>query len=156
MADPRRIISATLGTLDYATVDTKGSLVTLRSLVIVDPKMKVRLILSYPMSTGRSFAEVLRCVESLQRADLGVFTPADWKPGEDVMISSESARSVTPHRVFDDLPSGKTYMNFIPDPVNTRAEIREYLSGALDDAPARKVDDTFADGFEEGFAKDDK
>ncbi|ENW82771.1 hypothetical protein F909_01042 [Acinetobacter sp. ANC 3929] len=60
---------------------------TVRSLVIIDPNKKVRLIITYPASTGRNFNEVLRVVDSLQLTDKHkVATPANWQHGEDVVI----------------------------------------------------------------------
>jgi len=60
---------------------------TVRSLVIIDPNKKVRLIITYPASTGRNFHEILRVVDSLQLTDNHkVATPANWQQGEDVVI----------------------------------------------------------------------
>jgi len=60
---------------------------TVRSLVIIDPNKKVRLIITYPASTGRNFHEVLRVVDSLQLTDNHkVATPANWQHGDDVVI----------------------------------------------------------------------
>mgnify|MGYP006190117249 CR=1 FL=1 len=61
--------------------------VTVRSLFIIDPKKKVRLIISYPLSTGRNFDEVLRVIDALQMTDkYTVATPGNWKNGDDVII----------------------------------------------------------------------
>jgi alkyl hydroperoxide reductase subunit AhpC len=60
---------------------------TVRSVFIIGPDKKIRLIINYPMTTGRNFAEVLRVIDSLQlTAKHKVATPADWKQGEDVII----------------------------------------------------------------------
>jgi alkyl hydroperoxide reductase subunit AhpC len=60
---------------------------TVRSLFIIDPKKKVRLIITYPMSTGRNFDEVLRVLDALQLTDsCTVATPANWRDGDDVII----------------------------------------------------------------------
>lgn len=60
---------------------------TVRSLLIIDPNKKVRLIITYPASTGRNFDEVLRVVDSLQLTDnYKVATPANWQHGDDVVI----------------------------------------------------------------------
>ena len=60
---------------------------TVRSLVIIDPNKKVRLIITYPASTGRNFHEILRIIDSLQLTDNHkVATPANWQQGEDVVI----------------------------------------------------------------------
>ena len=60
---------------------------TVRSLIIIDPNKKVRLIITYPASTGRNFNEILRVIDSLQLTDnYKVATPANWQDGEDVVI----------------------------------------------------------------------
>lgn len=60
---------------------------TVRSLFVIDPKKKVRLIITYPMSTGRNFDEVLRVLDALQLTDgYTVATPGNWHEGEDVII----------------------------------------------------------------------
>lgn len=66
---------------------SKQMVPTVRSVFIIDPSKKVRLIMTYPASTGRNSAEVLRVIDSLQLADnKGVVTPIDWSAGEDVII----------------------------------------------------------------------
>lgn len=67
---------------DITNVDQKGIAFTIRSVFIIDPKKTIRLILSYPASTGRNTAEVLRVVDSLQTGDKHrVTTPINWVPG---------------------------------------------------------------------------
>lgn len=62
--------------------------VTVRSVFVIDPSKKVRLILTYPPSTGRNFAEILRTIDSLQLTDASsIATPVNWSPGEEVVIS---------------------------------------------------------------------
>jgi alkyl hydroperoxide reductase subunit AhpC len=62
--------------------------VTVRSVFVIDPNKKVRLILTYPPSTGRNFAEILRAIDSLQLTDANsVATPVNWRPGDQVVIS---------------------------------------------------------------------
>jgi len=61
---------------------------TVRSVFVIGPDKKIKLILTYPMTTGRNFAEILRAIDSIQlTAKFPVSTPADWKPGEDVVIA---------------------------------------------------------------------
>jgi len=72
-----------------------------RSVFIIDPKKKVRLILTYPMSVGRNFDEILRVIDALQIGDkLTVATPADWRPGSKVIIppsiTDEQAETMFP------------------------------------------------------------
>jgi alkyl hydroperoxide reductase subunit AhpC len=60
---------------------------TIRSVFIIDPNKKIRLTMSYPASTGRNSAEVLRVIDSLQLGDRkGVTTPIDWQSGDDVIV----------------------------------------------------------------------
>jgi thioredoxin-dependent peroxiredoxin len=60
---------------------------TVRSVFIIDPKKNIRLMMTYPMSVGRNFTEILRVIDALQTSDAyGVATPADWKKGERVII----------------------------------------------------------------------
>jgi len=60
---------------------------TVRSVVIIGPDKKVKLLITYPASTGRNFTEILRVIDSLQlTANYSVATPADWKQGEDVVV----------------------------------------------------------------------
>ena len=67
---------------DITNVDQKGMAFTIRSVFIIDPKKTIRLILSYPASTGRNTAEVLRVVDSLQTGDKHrITTPINWVPG---------------------------------------------------------------------------
>ena len=60
---------------------------TVRSVFIIDPNKKIRLMLTYPASTGRNFDEILRVIDSMQLTDKhSVATPVNWKPGDDVII----------------------------------------------------------------------
>ena len=77
---------------------------TVRSLFVIGPDKKIKLMITYPQSTGRNFAEILRVVESLQlTANYSVSTPADWKHGEDVIVipavSTEDAMKRFPRGV---------------------------------------------------------
>jgi len=64
-----------------------GIAFTIRSVFIIDPNKKIRLTMSYPASTGRNTAEVLRVIDSLQTGDKkGVTTPIDWTMGQDVIV----------------------------------------------------------------------
>ena len=74
---------------------------TVRSVFVIDPNKKIRLILTYPASTGRNFDEILRVIDSLQLTDkYRVATPANWKNGQDVIIapsvSDEDAKTMFP------------------------------------------------------------
>lgn len=85
---------------DMIHPDTDAT-VTVRSVFVIDPNKKVRLILTYPPSAGRNFAEVLRAIDSLQLTDgEKVSTPVNWNPGDRVVISpsisDEAARAKYP------------------------------------------------------------
>ena len=101
----------------YDMVQGEAATATVRSVFIVDPAKKVRLTLTYPPSTGRSFDEILRVLDSLQLTDSHkVATPVDWKDGDDVVVlpavSNEDA-----DRMF---PKGykavKPYLRITPQP----------------------------------------
>lgn len=90
---------------------------TVRSLLIIDPEKKVRLIITYPASTGRNFNEILRVLDSLQLVDnYQVATPVNWKNGDDVIvppaISTEEARKKFPKGVTEIKP----YLRYTPQP----------------------------------------
>ncbi|MEF9476697.1 peroxiredoxin [Chryseobacterium sp. 1B4] len=90
---------------------------TVRSLLIIDPSKKVRLIITYPASTGRNFEEILRVLDSLQLVDnYRVATPVNWEYGEDVIvpptISTEEARKIFPKGVTEIKP----YLRYTPQP----------------------------------------
>ena len=90
---------------------------TVRSVFIIDPDKTVRLTHTYPAATGRNFDELLRVIDSLQLTDdRKVATPANWKPGEDVVILP-SVRNDEADKLF---PEGyrelKPYLRFTPQP----------------------------------------
>lgn len=90
---------------------------TVRNVFVIGPDKKIKLILTYPMSTGRNFDELLRVIDSLQlTAKHNVSTPANWKPGEDVIISG----SVSDDEARKKYPQGwkapKPYMRIVSQP----------------------------------------
>lgn len=71
-----------------------------RAVFIIDPKAKIRTILYYPLSIGRNFDEIKRIILALQKADAeGVATPADWRPGDDVIIPTAGSCGTAKERV---------------------------------------------------------
>jgi alkyl hydroperoxide reductase subunit AhpC len=89
---------------------------TVRNVVVVGPDKKVKLILVYPMTTGRNFDEVLRVIDSLQlTANHKVSTPVNWKPGEDVIISG-SVSDDEAKETFGEWESPKPYIRIVPQP----------------------------------------
>lgn len=96
---------------------TAGDNQTVRNVFVVGPDKKIKLILVYPMATGRNFDEILRVIDSLQlTANHQVATPVNWKQGEDVIIvptvSDEDAKKKFP----DGWRAPTPYMRFVPQP----------------------------------------
>ena len=90
---------------------------TVRNVFVIGPDKKIKLIIVYPMTTGRNFDEVLRVIDSLQlTANHKVATPVNWKPGEDVII----AGSVSDDDAKKTYPEGwrapKPYIRIVPQP----------------------------------------
>ncbi len=90
---------------------------TVRTVFIIGPDKKIKLILLYPMTTGRNFQEILRVIDSLQlTAKHRVSTPSDWKPGEDVIISgsvsNDEAKKIWPQGWKEPKP----YIRIVPQP----------------------------------------
>ena len=90
---------------------------TVRNVFVIGPDHKIKLILVYPMTTGRNFDEVLRVIDSLQlTANHKVATPVNWKNGEDVIIagsvSNEDAKKIYP----DGWKEPKPYIRIVPQP----------------------------------------
>ena len=89
---------------------------TVRNVFVVGPDKKVKLILVYPMSTGRNFDEVLRVIDSLQlTAKHRVSTPVNWKPGEDVIISGAVSNDEA-KEVFGEWKEPKPYIRIVAQP----------------------------------------
>ena len=90
---------------------------TIRSVFVVGPDKKIKLVLTYPMSTGRNFDEVLRVLDSIQlTARHQVATPVNWKPGEDVII----VPAVSDDEAKQKFPGGwkapRPYLRIVPQP----------------------------------------
>ncbi|MEO6301813.1 MAG: peroxiredoxin [Bacteroidia bacterium] len=90
---------------------------TVRSVVIIDPDKKVKLLITYPASTGRNFDEILRVIDSLQlTAEYSVATPANWKHGEDVVVIP----AIKTEDILAKFPKGfkeiKPYLRTTPQP----------------------------------------
>lgn len=115
IADPSREVAGLYGMIHPNASDT----VTVRSVFVIGPDKKVKLTITYPQSTGRNFQEILRVIDSLQlTSKFSVSTPADWRDGEDVIISpgidNESAKEKFP-KGFREL---RPYLRFTPQPDN--------------------------------------
>jgi alkyl hydroperoxide reductase subunit AhpC len=89
---------------------------TVRNVFVIGPDKKIKLILVYPMTTGRNFDEVLRVIDSLQlTASHKVSTPAQWQPGEDVIIAG-SVSNDEATELFGEWDEPKPYIRIVPDP----------------------------------------
>jgi alkyl hydroperoxide reductase subunit AhpC len=89
---------------------------TVRNVFVIGPDKKVKLILVYPMTTGRNFDEVLRVIDSLQlTAARKVSTPVNWKPGEDVIIAG-SVSDDEARKLFGTWQAPRPYIRIVPQP----------------------------------------
>ncbi len=89
---------------------------TVRNVFVIGPDKKIKLILVYPMSTGRNFDEVLRVIDSLQLTSKHqVSTPVNWNPGEDVIISGSVSNEEAKEK-FGDWKEPKPYIRIVPQP----------------------------------------
>ena len=89
---------------------------TVRNVFVVGPDKKIKLILAYPMTTGRNFDEVIRVIDSLQlTATHRVATPVNWKQGEDVIIAG-SVSDDEAKEIFGEWESPKPYIRVVPQP----------------------------------------
>ncbi|NNP72982.1 peroxidase [Acinetobacter defluvii] len=114
IADKDRKVSELYGFIHPNASET----LTVRSLVIIDPNKKVRLIITYPASTGRNFNEILRVIDSLQLTDnYKVATPANWQEGEDVVIvPSIKDEAELKERFPKGYTAVKPYLRLTPQP----------------------------------------
>jgi alkyl hydroperoxide reductase subunit AhpC len=122
IGDPDLSISKAYGMLPAAVGNTSEGRTpadnqTVRNVFVIGPDKKIKLILVYPMTTGRNFDEVLRVIDSLQMtAKHRVSTPVNWKPGEDVIIagsvSDDEARQLYPQG----WKAPRPYIRIVPQP----------------------------------------
>ncbi len=121
IADSDFSVSKLYGMLPSDTSGDPGSRTpadnqTVRNVFVVGPDKKIKLILVYPMSTGRNFDEVLRVIDSLQlTAKHKVSTPVNWKPGENVIISGNVSNDEA-KETFGEWESPKPYIRIVPQP----------------------------------------
>jgi alkyl hydroperoxide reductase subunit AhpC len=95
--------------------------ITVRSVFVIDPNKKVRLILTYPPSTGRNFVEILRVIDSLQLTDAyKVATPVNWKDGDDVIIVPSLSDADAKLRFPDGWKTLKPYLRVVKQPALPR------------------------------------
>jgi thioredoxin-dependent peroxiredoxin len=113
LGDPDRTVANLYGMIH----PNANTTTTVRSVFIIGPDKKVKLIITYPASTGRNFQEILRVLDSLQlTAEYQVATPVNWKEGEDVIITV----AVSDEDAKDKFPKGftavKPYLRYTPQP----------------------------------------
>ncbi|WP_119418265.1 peroxiredoxin [Desertibaculum subflavum] len=112
VADPDKKVANLYGMMHPA----HDEVFTVRTVFVIDPAKKIRLMITYPQTCGRNFDEILRVIESLQLTDgYKVATPVNWKPGEDVIIvpslSDEDAK-----KQFSGWRALKPYLRLTKDP----------------------------------------
>jgi alkyl hydroperoxide reductase subunit AhpC len=112
VADTGRDVSDKYGMIHPNASDT----MTVRSVFVIGPDKKVKLTLTYPAATGRDFGEILRVIDSLQlTAKHKVATPADWRQGEDVIITTAVSDEEAAER-FPGYETVKPYLRKTPQP----------------------------------------
>ena len=112
VADPDRKVAELYDMIHPGAGDTS----TVRSVFIVDPDNKLRLMLTYPKSVGRNFDEIVRVIDALQATDRdAIATPADWRPGDRVIVSpgmsTEDAKAT-----FQNVEEVKPYLRYADAP----------------------------------------
>jgi len=113
LGDPDRIIASLYGMI-HPFADNS---LTVRSVVVVSPRKTVALMMNYPMSTGRDFTEILRALDSLQlAAKYPVATPANWRPGDDVLVAPTVSDADAAARFPRGYRAVKNYLRYTPQP----------------------------------------
>jgi thioredoxin-dependent peroxiredoxin len=122
IGDPQLKIAKLYGMLPASAGDssqgrTPNDNATVRTVFVIGPDKKIKMQLSYPMSTGRNFDEILRVIDSLQlTAKHQVATPANWKQGEDVIISGAVSNEQAQQKYPGGWKSPKPYLRIVPQP----------------------------------------
>ena len=113
IADEHREIAEMYGMMHPNASET----FTVRSLFVIGPDKKIKLMITYPASTGRNFQEILRVIDSLQlTANYSVATPADWKEGEDVVVVPAIKTADIPAKFPKGYREIKPYLRMTPQP----------------------------------------
>jgi alkyl hydroperoxide reductase subunit AhpC len=113
IADPDRSIANLYDMIHPNALDN----MTVRSVFVIGPDKKIKLTLTYPASTGRNFEELLRVIDSLQlTANYQVATPANWKDGEDVIVTSAVKTEDIPAKFPKGHKIVKPYLRYTPQP----------------------------------------
>lgn len=113
IADPNFEVSTLYGFIHPEVSDK----FTVRSVVVVGPDKKVKLLITYPASTGRNFNEIIRVIDSLQlTAKYSVATPADWKQGDHVIVLNSIKTEDIPAKFPKGFTEVKPYLRYTPQP----------------------------------------
>jgi alkyl hydroperoxide reductase subunit AhpC len=112
IADPERKVAGLYGMMHPA----HDEVFTVRTVFVIDPKKKIRLMITYPQTCGRNFDEILRVIDSMQLTDKhSVATPVNWKQGEDVIITTAVSNEDAEKR-FPGYRTIKPYLRMTPQP----------------------------------------
>lgn len=113
IADPKMTVANLYGMIHPKQSESS----TVRSVFVIDPKKKLRLILTYPASAGRNFDEIVRVIDSLQLTDKHqVATPVNWKPGDDVILVPSLSDSEAVKYFPDGWKEIKPYLRYVRQP----------------------------------------
>ena len=113
IADPDRKVAELYDMIHPAANET----LTVRSVFIIGPDKKIKLILTYPASTGRNIDEIVRVVDSLQlTAGYSVATPANWKSGDEVIIGGAVSDEAAKEKFPEGWRAEKPYLRYVPQP----------------------------------------
>ncbi len=113
IADPDRTVADLYDMIHPNAADT----MTVRSVFVIGADNKIKLMLTYPASTGRNFQEILRVIDSLQlTSEYKVATPADWKDGDDVIITAAVSDEEAVERFPKGFEAKKPYLRLTPQP----------------------------------------
>lgn len=111
LADPDLVVAKQYG-MYHPEAD---ALVTVRSVFLIDPQHRVRLILTYPPSIGRNVDEILRSLDALQQSDKqGVSIPVDWHPGDNVVVSPKLSDEEVEQKYPGQVDKVTSYLRFVP------------------------------------------
>ena len=113
IADPKRAVADLYGMMHPA----HDEVYTVRTVFVIDPQKKIRLMITYPQTTGRNFDEILRVIDSLQLTDAHkVATPVNWKQGEDVIIVPAVSDDEAKNRFPKGWKALTPYLRLTPQP----------------------------------------
>jgi alkyl hydroperoxide reductase subunit AhpC len=122
IGDPQLKVAKLYGMLPEMAGDTSEGRTpmdnaTVRNVYVIGPDKKIRLVISYPMSTGRNFDEVLRVIDSMQlTAKHKLATPANWQNGDEVIITSAMSEAEAKEKFPNGWRTAKPYLRYVPQP----------------------------------------